>query len=105
MTTLRIVPNEPSTLAGLVAKRIRVFLAEYGIKQVALANALDISTGTMSKWISGQQIMRLDDVENIANALGVQPGVFLNGEKPRPVDGPDGDGNVARPKGFEPLTF
>ena len=37
MTTLRVVPDGPLTLAEKVAKRIRVFLAEYNIKQVAVA--------------------------------------------------------------------
>jgi transcriptional regulator with XRE-family HTH domain len=75
----------------MVAKRIRVFLAEYNIKQVAVAEAIGMSTAAFSKRISGKQAIDLDAVERISEALGVQPGVFLTGETPRPPTDP-GDG-------------
>lgn len=95
MTTLRVVPDGPQTLAEKVAKRIRVFLAEYNIKQVAVAEAIGMSTAAFSKRISGKQSIDLDAIEQIANVLGVQPEVFLAGERPRPI-GPDDGGGAER---------
>lgn len=103
MTTLRVVRGEPQSLAGVVAKRIRVFLAEYGIKQVAVAEAMGMSKAAFSKRVAGKQTMDLDEIELLAETLGVQPGVFLSGETPR-LDDPTG-GGMEPPRGIEPLTY
>ncbi|GJJ24043.1 helix-turn-helix domain-containing protein [Mycolicibacterium mageritense] len=98
MTTLRVVKDEPTSLTGIVAKRIRVFLAEHMIKQVEVAQAIGMSAAAFSKRVNGQQSMDLDEIETLANALGVDPGVFLHGATP-PANGPHDGGT---PQGSQP---
>lgn len=79
--------------------RVRVFLTEYKVKQNALADAVGVSTGTVSKWVSGKQPMSLADIERVSNALGVRPEVFLSGEGPTPPPpNPTRDTNPTRDK-------
>ena len=104
MTTLRVVPNEPQSLTGVVAKRIRVFLAEYNIKQVQLAKAIGMSTAALSKRISGKQELTLHDIEQFSDALGVQPEVFLAGAPTRP-NGPDDGGSRLGESNPRPIHY
>ena len=90
MTTLQTVRDEPTGLSAIVAKRVRVFLAEHQIKQIQVANAMGMSRAAFNKRVTGQQAMDLDEIEALANTLGVDPGVFLSGEPPPSPGGPGG---------------
>lgn len=78
--------NDATTAAKeLFAERLKDKLAEYDIKQNALAEDLGVSESTVGKWILGKSMPRtMGIVEKIADRLHVGKSYFLE-EKPTPV--------------------
>lgn len=78
--------NDATTAAKeLFAERLKDKLAEYDIKQNALAEDLGVSESTVGKWILGKSMPRtMGMVEKIADRLHVGKSYFLE-EKPTPV--------------------
>ena len=47
-------------------------MSKQGIKQVDLANHLNVSQSTVSSWVSAEKMPRMDKIERIADFLGVE---------------------------------
>ena len=57
----------------VIPRNIRILLAAHGYKQSWLAMKMNVSKGTMSNWLSGRNMMQLDDLDRIAEILHTTP--------------------------------
>lgn len=90
MSTLRAVPSQPRTLRELVAAEVRAQLARQQISQQELAKAIGLSQASISERLRGKTPFTTDDLERIADALGVHPAALLGGtggNNPSPTGG------------------
>lgn len=77
-----------SQLAKIVAANVRAQAALRGQTQTQVAQLVDLAQAAVSDRYRERRQWQLEDLEKLAEAWGVEPGELL-----------------ARPKGFEPLTF
>lgn len=87
MSTLRAVP-EPSRLNDRIAREVRAELARRGLTQLDLANAIGLSQASVSERLRGKTPFTSDDIERVADALGVHPSVLVGGNAPQPTPPP-----------------
>ena len=83
---------EDEPLSHAVARRLRGLLAEHRISGSALARELGMTQSAMSRRLTGETPLSLDEITAIADVLGITEEVLLgmhNRTRPRP-DGPDG---------------
>ncbi|WP_370246340.1 helix-turn-helix domain-containing protein [Jiangella sp. DSM 45060] len=94
-----------------LADRLRKVRLTTGLQQRDFAERLQVTASAYAQWEAGNTKPR--DIVTVARRIEMLTGVpatwilGLYTETPRP-DGPagvEGDDSVARPKGFEPLTF
>lgn len=87
-----------------MTKGIRLELARRaaGYTQAQLAEAMQISTSTVARYETGQSDAKRPILAAWAMATGVSAKWLETGIAPTETGGGD---HVARPKGFEPLTF
>lgn len=69
--------SQTITRAQSVGRQVRAALAEYGVHQSGLADALGMTSDAMSRRIAGKVSFRADELMQIAEHLGVDPGRFL----------------------------
>ena len=98
-------PMLPDPDRGEIGERLRAYMGVHKISRAALALKSGISRTPLSNKLDGKTDFTVEEVTAIANALGKSWIWVLTGRDPRPAGGPDDDGGVVRPKGFEPLTF
>ncbi|WP_165609093.1 helix-turn-helix domain-containing protein [Mycolicibacterium conceptionense] len=103
MSTLQEWLPDPDR--GEIGERLRAYMGVHKISRAALALKSGISRTPLSNKLDGKTDFTVEEVTAIANALGKSWIWVLTGRDPRPAGGPDDDGGVVRPKGFEPLTF
>lgn len=63
----------------VVAARVRVVIAERGIKKNELAKPLGITPDQVYRKTSGQVPFSLEDLDIVASVLGVTPAEFIPG--------------------------
>jgi transcriptional regulator with XRE-family HTH domain len=68
---------EDRSITERVAAKVRGVMGEARISQTALAERLGIPQQRLSRRLSGDVSMTLDEVYAIAGALGVEPSAFL----------------------------
>ena len=62
---------------GVFGKRIKQILGENGQTQKALAKAINVQPSTLCEWLNGHNEPSLQDVVNIAKALGTSTDYLL----------------------------
>ena len=102
MSEVLEMPDRTSA-RGKLAAEVRAEAARAGISQNKLAHLTGISQSTINRKFKGQKPFDIDDLEKIANVLGITVAHFFGvvDKNPRP-DGPDG--GVVPPVGLEPTT-
>ena len=93
--TMRAMQNS-LTRAETVGRQVRALLAERGMNQAELALAMGMTGNALSRRISGKLCFRADELMEIAERLGVDPGRFLR-PIPLPSRGGDADDPIAMP--------
>lgn len=79
MSTLTVVPNQPDRLTEQVAAEVRAHMARVRINQTQLAEALGITQSSVSKRLRGVIAFDTDELQRVAELLGVHPAVLLGG--------------------------
>lgn len=90
MSTLRVVPDQPSRLRDRVATEVRANMARARMTQTDLAVVLGLTQSAVSKRLRGKIAFSVDELELVADALGVDPATLLGGrgdtpQPPRPT--------------------
>lgn len=70
-----------------IIREIKAWMARRDVNQTMLAEHLGLSQSQLSKRLRGSIVMKVDELESIADFLDVDPVVFL---KPSVVPWPDG---------------
>lgn len=83
MSTLRAVP--PASLNDQVAATVRAELARRRMTQQDLARAVGLSQASVSERLRGKTPFSTDDIERVADALGIHPAVLFGGHGPLPT--------------------
>lgn len=96
--TMRPMQNS-LTRAETVGRQVRALLAERGMNQAELAMALGMTGNALSRRISGKLSFRADELMQIAEQLGVDPGRFL-----RPIPLPRGGDADDPTRELQPAT-
>lgn len=63
-------------------ERLDAELAAAGVSQAALAEELGVSPSKVSHWVCGRRKLSLDDVEHIAEFLGIDPAKLAFNPRP-----------------------
>ncbi|SIK17187.1 Uncharacterised protein [Mycobacteroides abscessus subsp. abscessus] len=107
MTTLMLVDGQRGEgRANAIIRRLRMEFARLGLSDSEAARRAGLSQDRMSRRMTGKTPFDVNDLDVICESLNISFGYVMTGARPIPGnDGPDGDGGVVRPKGFEPLTF
>lgn len=90
MSTLKVVPDQPSRLTDRVADEVRANMARARMTQTELALVLGLTQSAVSKRLRGKIAFSVDELEKVADALGVHPAVLLGGiggNSPSPTGG------------------
>lgn len=66
-----------------IGKRIADLITKKKISNAGLARAIDVSRPTIGNWIEGKSMPSGENLNNLANALGVDPNWLVTGE-PQP---------------------
>lgn len=82
MSTLHVVP--PARLRDLVAAEVRAEMGRQQVTQVQLSRAIGMSQQSLSERLRGKTPFTTDDLDTIADALGVHPAVLLGGRANTP---------------------
>jgi transcriptional regulator with XRE-family HTH domain len=87
------MPDKPLTAAEIAAKARRLALLRARIKtsghnQRSIAEKLEVSEPTVSKWLSGKQAMTVEQFCEIAALIGAEPEEVIGG--------PEGKARVIR---------
>lgn len=85
MSTLSIVPREPDRLTEIVAAEVRAHMARARINQTQLAGALGLTQSSVSKRLRGVVAFNTDELQTVANLLGVHPAELLGGNAGSPI--------------------
>ena len=64
----------------MIAERVKEYVNEKGIKQVAIANAIGISKVAMSETLNGNRTMTAEEYVRICDFLEVPYGKFTGGK-------------------------
>lgn len=54
-------------------RNIKIMLLARGLRQKDLARRVNVTEGTLSNWLSGRIVMRLDDLDHICEVLHTTP--------------------------------
>lgn len=84
MSTLKVVPDQPTDLVDTVAGEVRAHMARRRVTQVQLAEMLGIKQVSVSERLRGKTPFRLDELGIIADAFGIHPAALLGGNSPSP---------------------
>lgn len=87
MSTLTVVPNQPDRLTEQVAAEVRAYMARGRINQTQLAEALGLTQSSVSKRLRGVIAFDVNELQQVAEVLGVHPAVLLGGNAPSPSGG------------------
>ena len=60
-----------------VYEKVRAYIQEYGIKQIAVAKQAGIPNNTFNAILNGKRTLYADDLRAICLALEVSPEVFI----------------------------
>jgi len=69
-----------------MGRNIRKFLALNGMTAQQLADALNVSKGTMSGWINGKYFPRIDYIEQMSNIFGITKAELISGKEEPNLD-------------------
>lgn len=61
-----------------VYEKVRAYIVESGLKQVAVAKKAGISKATFNAILNGKRTLYADDLRDICLALNVSPEVFID---------------------------
>lgn len=64
-----------------VYEKVREYITEHGIKQIAVAKKCNISVSTFNAIMTGKRTMYAEDLRAICFALNVSPEVFVDYRK------------------------
>jgi len=64
-------------LEAALATQIKVELVERGMDQKGLADAIDIESATLSRYMTGKRSMPMPTLFKVAGALGLSPRVLM----------------------------
>lgn len=78
---------EPTHVSDLVAENVRALMARTRTKQQALAVALGMTQGAVSKKVNGDRPFTLDEVEAVAEHFGVPVTTFFEPSNVAPFPG------------------
>lgn len=81
-------------VAGFQPARLEQAMRARGLNQVSLAQLINRSTSTLSKWKSGQQLPEREALEHLARALNLPDSIFLR-PMPKFGDAPKFNRSVA----------
>ena len=95
-----------------IAKRMKRVRTERGLSQERLAEQLNVSRQTVSKWENGLAVPSGDNLNQLGKALGVSVDFLLNGERAaapaspagRPAAGREHPDRGAALPGMEPAA-
>jgi SOS-response transcriptional repressor LexA len=73
----------PTRTSDSFARRLETELNRLGITQLAIANSLDVSPGTVSGWFNRGYIPQPRILFDLADMLGVRPEWLLEGKEPK----------------------
>lgn len=79
MTTLKVVPDRPARLTDLVAAEVRAQMARIRMTQTQLAASLGLPQSAVSNRLRGKVAFSVDELQAVAETLGVHPAVLLGG--------------------------
>ena len=65
-----------------IGKNIRAIRTGIGMSQTDLADAMDTSRNAVSRWESGERVMKLDSLLKLAEVFDVSPSEILDAETP-----------------------
>lgn len=65
-----------------IGKNIRAIRTGIGMSQTDLADAMDTSRNAVSRWESGERVMKLDSLLKLAEVFNVSPSEILDAETP-----------------------
>lgn len=60
----------------MVAKKIKEYITDMGIKQAAIAKKVGMTDGQLSGILTGRYKLKADDFFKICEAIGVEPEKF-----------------------------
>ena len=89
MSAIHQLPQQPATLTQVVAQNIRAECGRQDMTQTDLAAAMGVNRTTVTRRWRGERQWQLEDLEQVAAVLHVEPWQLLRS---------------ARPEGFEPPT-
>lgn len=84
MSTLRALPDAPASLTERVAEEVRAYMGRRQMTQVQLAQILGLPQSAVSSRVRGKIPFRVDELQTVAEALGIHPAVLLGGNSPSP---------------------
>lgn len=90
MSTVTVLPSQPDRLTEQVAAEVRAHMARVRINQTQLAEALKLTQSSISKRLRGVVAFNTDELQVVANVLGVHPAALLGGHSPSPSGPPTG---------------
>src|SRR5262245_58816707 len=93
MSSLRVVPPvKLDRLMDRVAAEVRAHMARMQVNQTQIAAVLGIPQSGVSARLRGKVPFRVDELDKLGTALGVDPVVFLGGrpDNPQPPGAPTG---------------
>lgn len=61
-----------------INERLKVYVAENGIKQVYIAQKTGLTPDTVSRMLNGSRRILADEFLLICNALNIDPNIFRN---------------------------
>lgn len=74
-----------------VARKIAVLRGTLKLKQAGFADLLEVTQSTVSRWESGKQEPRADELLKLAKVAGKTIDEFLAWDPPEPKDAPEPD--------------
>ena len=83
--------------------RLQMALGYAGLSVQEIAETLEVSRTTVSRWINDRGAPRTIYLRQFALLCGVSQDWLITGENPRP-DSPDGGEDAVPPLGLEPRT-
>lgn len=84
MSILKVVPTQPARLTDRVAAEVRAGMARSRMTQTDLAEVLGLTQSVVSKRLRGKIAFSVDELEKVADALGVHPATLLGGHDASP---------------------
>lgn len=69
-----------------MARRIKMYMDVLGMSQADLAEAVGVGTSSVSNWVTGKKIPRMDKIDAMCNLFGCRRSDLLDPQTPAPKD-------------------